>query len=223
MTNISAVFNLAKKDLMLEFRRKEALFAMSIFSFASVLIFSTLINLLDLSLDAKHSLSAASLWFIITFMTMLSLTSIFARETKKNAIYGLLSLSIKPQGIFLGKLAYLLAILGIVEILTLVLAVIFLDLDFQGDFLLICIVLAVGTVDLAIAGCVVAFLTIYAKSKTLAVPILFFPLVLPSVLIATQATVELVLYEDSSFIFESIFLLLCHSLLVLVFALLLID
>lgn len=214
---------LAKKDLMVEFRKREALFSMGIFSFASVLIFSTLLGLIGLSLDEKHAISASFVWIVITFMTMLSLTSIFARETRKSSIYGLMSFPIKPQAIFLGKLLYLLTILAIVEILTLILAVIFLSVDFKGDLLLVCAVLAVGSFDLAVAGCVVAFLTIYSKSKTLAVPILFFPLILPSILLATQALTELVLYEESSLAIESTILLLCHSLLILIFALLVID
>ncbi|MHA2232585.1 MAG: heme exporter protein CcmB [Candidatus Hodarchaeales archaeon] len=214
---------LAKKDLMIEFRRREALFAMGIFSFASVLIFSTLLELLLLPLDAKHAISASFLWIVITFMTMLSLASVFSRETRKSSIYGLLSFSIKPQAIFLGKLAYLVTILAIVELLTLILAIIFLDIDFQGSLLLVCLIFVVGSFDLAVAGCVVSFLTIYSKSKTLAVPILFFPLILPSILIAIQATTDLVLYETSSSVIQSIFLLLLHSVLVLISALLVID
>lgn len=214
---------LAKKDLMIELRRREALFAMGIFSFASVLIFSTLLELIDLPLDAKHAISASFLWIIITFMTMLSLASVFSRETRKSSIYGLLSFSIKPQAIFLGKLAYLVTILAIVELLTFILAIIFLDIDFQGSLLLVCLIFVVGSFDLAVAGCVVSFLTIYSKSKTLAVPILFFPLILPSILIAIQATTDLVLYETSSSVIQSIFLLLLHSVLVLVSALLVID
>ncbi|MFQ5977199.1 MAG: heme exporter protein CcmB [Candidatus Heimdallarchaeota archaeon] len=215
---------LAKKDIMIELRRREALFAMGIFSFASVLIFSTLLELILLPLDAKHAISASFLWIVITFMTMLSLASVFSRETRKSSIYGLLSFSIKPQAIFLGKLAYLVTILAIVELLTLILAIIFLDIDFQGSLLLVCLIFVVGSFDLAVAGCVVSFLTIYSKSKTLAVPILFFPLILPSILIAIQATTDLVLYEaSSSSVIQSIFLLLLHSVLVLISALLVID
>ncbi|MHA2371104.1 MAG: heme exporter protein CcmB, partial [Candidatus Hodarchaeales archaeon] len=207
----------------IEFRRREALFSMGIFSFASVLIFSTILNLTTLSLDAKHTISIASVWIIITFMTMLSLTSVFSRETKKSSIYGLLSFSTKPQAIFLGKLIYLLTILAIVEIITLILALIFLNLDFKGNIILVCMVLAVGSFDLAVAGCVVSFLTIYSKSKALAVPILFFPLILPSILIATQTLTDLAMYEASSVVVNNILLLLFHSLVILIFALLVID
>ena len=223
MTIITDIFRLAKKDIHLEFRRKETLFSMGLFSFASVLTFSTLISLIDVSLEAKQAVSAASLWFIITFMVMLGLTSVFSRELKKNSIYSLLSLPIKPQAIFIAKLVYLSVILAFVEIITLVLAIVFLRLEFQTDFLLLCIVLIIGTLDLCVAGCIVSFLTVYAKSKTLAIPILFFPLILPSILIATQATTNIVLYEDPLYVISNTFLLLIHAIIILTIALLVTD
>lgn len=223
MTIIADTLRLAKKDLTLEFRKKETLFSMAIFSFASILIFSTLFNLINLPLEAKHAVSAASLWFIITFTVMLSLVSVFSRETRRNSIYSLLSLAIKPQAIFMSKLVYLIVILAFIEVITLILAVVFLRVNIQGDFLLLCVVLGIGTIDLAVAGCIVSFLTIYAKSKTLAVPILFFPLILPSILIATQATTNLVLFDEPGYVINNTLLLLVHTFTLLVIALLFID
>lgn len=223
MSIIVDIFRLAKKDIQLEFRKKETLFSMGLFSFASVLIFSTLLTLIDVSLEAKQAISAACLWFIITFMVMLGLTSVFSRELKKSSIYSLLSLPIKPQAIFLAKLVYLGAILVFVEIITLVLAVVFLRIEFQSDFLLLIAVLAVGTLDLCVAGCIVSFLTVYAKSKTLAIPILFFPLILPSILIATQATTSIILYQDNSYVINNTLLLFIHAIIILTIALLVTD
>lgn len=223
MSIITDIFHLAKKDIQLEFRKRETLFSMGLFSFASVLIFSTLFNLMDISLEAKEALSAAGLWFIITFTVMLGLTSVFSREMKKNSIYSLLSLSIKPQAIFLAKLIYLSVILAFIEIITLVLAIVFLRIDIRADFLLLFIVLSIGTFDLCVAGCIVSFFTVYAKSKTLATPILFFPLILPSILIATQVTTNLILFDDLVYVINNILLLFIHATVILTLTLLFTD
>lgn len=220
---IMDIIHLAKKDIVLEFRKRETLFSMGLFSFASVLLFSSLFSFLDIDLVTKQAISVGCLWFIITFTVMLGLTSIFSRETRKNSIYPLLSLSIKPQVIFLAKLVYLGMMLAIIEIITLIAAIVFLRIDVQGDFLLFLIVLIAGTIDLAIAGCIVAFLTLYAKSKILAVPLLFFPLVLPSVLIATQATLNLILFDDLSFIINNTVIMVLHAVMILVLGLLVTD
>jgi len=91
------------------------------------------------------------------------------------------------------------------------------------NLLIFIIVLIIGTLDLAVAGCIVSFLTIYAKSKTLAVPVLFFPLILPSILIVTQSTENLVLYNDPIFIISNMLILLLHAIIILTFALLVTD
>jgi heme exporter protein B len=219
MTILSDIFFLARKDLVLEFRKKETLFAMGIFSLASVLIFSTLFNLAEISQETRQTITAASLWFIITFSVMLGVTSIFLREVRKSTVDALLSLAIKPQAIFLAKLVYLCIILAIIEIITIALAIVFMRIEFTDQVTLFGLVLIMGSFDLAIGGCIVSFLTIYAKSKTLAVPILFFPIVLPSILIATQATSSLVQYNDPGFVINNIFILFFHAVLLLTLAL----
>ena len=214
---------LAQKDLLLEFRKKETLYSMGLFTLASILIFSGLLNFLNTPIEIKYSISVASILFIIIFSIMLGLTSIFSREIKKNSIYQLLSLSIKPQVIFLSKLVYLGIMIGIIEVFTFILAIIFLRISFQGNELIFLIVLTIGTIDLTIAGCIVAFLTLYAKSKTLAIPILFFPLVLPSILIETQATLNILFMYDLESIFSDTLILFFHAILILVFSLLVIE
>lgn len=220
---IMDIIHLAKKDIVLEFRKRETLFSMGLFSFVSVLLFSSLFSFLNIDLVTKQAISVGCLWFVITFTVMLGLTSIFSRETRKNSIYPILSLSIKPQVIFLAKLVYLGMMLAIIEIITLIAAIVFLRIDVQGDFLLLIIVLITGTIDLAIAGCMVAFLTLYAKSKTLAVPLLYFPLVLPSVLIATQTTLNLILFDDLSFILDNTLIMFIHAVMIFVLGLLVTD
>jgi len=220
---IMDIIRLAKKDIVLEFRKRETLFSMGLFSFVSVLLFSSLFSFLNIDLVTKQAISVGCLWFVITFTVMLGLTSIFSRETRKNSIYPILSLSIKPQVIFLAKLVYLGMMLAIIEIITLIAAIVFLRIDVQGDFLLLIIVLITGTIDLAIAGCMVAFLTLYAKSKTLAVPLLYFPLVLPSVLIATQTTLNLILFDDLRFILDNTLIMFIHAVMIFVLGLLVTD
>jgi len=220
---IMDIIHLAKKDIVLEFRKRETLFSMGLFSFVSVLLFSSLFSFLNIDLVTKQAISVGCLWFVITFTVMLGLTSIFSRETRKNSIYPILSLSIKPQVIFLAKLVYLGMMLAIIEIITLIAAIVFLRIDVQGDFLLLIIVLITGTIDLAIAGCMVAFLTLYAKSKTLAVPLLYFPLVLPSVLIATQTTLNLILFDDLRFILDNTLIMFIHAVMIFVLGLLVTD
>ncbi|MHA2319346.1 MAG: heme exporter protein CcmB [Candidatus Hodarchaeales archaeon] len=224
MSIIVDTYNIAKKDLILEFRTKETIFSMSLFSFASVLIFSTLFALIEnITLETKYMISNVSLWFILTFAIMLGLNSVFSREIKKNSIYSLLSLASKPQAIFLAKLVYLGVVLAVVETITFAVAIIFLEINIQGNLLLYFFILVCSSIDLAIAGCIVSFLTIYAKSKTLAIPILFFPLILPIILITGQAMENITFYYDPSAVIINCGLLLLHAIIMLVLILLFVE
>ncbi len=224
MSILSDTFNMMKKDLVLEFRTRETLFAMGLFSFAAVLIFSSLFNLIEnITLEAQYTISTAAMWFIVTFTIMLGLNSMFSRETQKNSIYSLLSLPVKPQAIFLAKLFYLLVIVGVVEIFAFIVAIVFLNISIQGSLLLFIFVLIFGTLDLAVAGCVVSLLTIYAKSKTLAIPILFFPLILPSIIIAADATRNLTFYYDPTAVITNALILFLHAVIISVLTLLLVE
>ncbi len=224
MTIISDTYNIAKKDLILEFRTKETILSMSLFSFSSVLIFSTLFALIeDITLNTKYMISTVSLWFIITFAIMLGLNSVFSREIRKNSIYSLLSLACKPQAIFLAKLVYLGVVLTVVEVFTFTVAIIFLEINIQGNLLLYFFILVCSSIDLAIAGCIVSFMTIYAKSKSLAIPILFFPLILPIILITGQATENITFYYDPSAVIINCALLLLHAIIILVLFLLFVE
>ncbi|MHA1994126.1 MAG: heme exporter protein CcmB [Candidatus Hodarchaeales archaeon] len=224
MSLINDVYYMVKKDLVLEFRTKETLFSMGLFSFAAVLIFSSLFQLIEnITLEAQYTISTAAMWFIITFTIMLGVNSVFSRETQKNSIYSLLSLPVKPQAIFLAKLLYLIIVVGVVEIFAFIVAIVFLNISTQGSLIIFGVVLIFGTVDLAVAGCVVSLLTIYAKSKTLAIPILFFPLILPSIIIAADATRNLTFYYDPMAAISNALILFFHAVIISVLTLLLVE
>lgn len=224
MSIIVDTYNMMKKDLVLEFRTKETLFSMGLFSFAAVLIFSSLFKLIEnITLEAQYTISTAAMWFIITFTIMLGVNSVFSRETQKNSIYSLLSLPVKPQAIFLAKLLYLLVIVGVVETFAFIVAIIFLNISIQGNLAIFLIVLIFGTIDLAVAGCIVSLLTIYAKSKTLAIPILFFPLIIPSIIIAADATKNLTFYYDPTAAISNALILFLHAVIISVLTLLLVE
>ncbi|MHA2112914.1 MAG: hypothetical protein ACXADW_15585, partial [Candidatus Hodarchaeales archaeon] len=132
-------------------------------------------------------------------------------------------LASKPQAIFLAKLVYLGVVLAVVETITFAVAIIFLEINIQGNLLLYFFILVCSSIDLAIAGCIVSFLTIYAKSKTLAIPILFFPLILPIILITGQAMENITFYYDPSAVIINCGLLLLHAIIMLVLILLFVE
>lgn len=159
---------------------------MIVFSIASVLIFSLALDINNFENESlKANVISASLWIIFVFAGMLSYSSLFGRETKSGAfLTSLRSFPVKPQTIFLGKLIFNLILLFSILLIVVFLYMIFFELEFKSPFIIVLIVFVLSTMDYSIVGTLVASLTIYSKSKSLVVPILMFPLILPSVMIS---------------------------------------
>ena len=73
--------------------------------------------------------------------------------------------------------------------------VIFFQLVFILSFIFVLIVLLIGTLDYACIGTLVSALALYSRAKTLVVPILIFPLIIPSVMLSVDLLKTLILGE----------------------------
>ena len=205
LSDLNKAWIIFRKDVLLESSNKFEFFSMIVFSIASVLIFSLALNITGFENETlRANVISASLWIIFVFAGMLSYSSLFGRETKSGAfLTSLRSFPVKPQTIFLGKLIFNLILLFSILIIVVFLYIIFFELTFKSSFVIVLIVFVLSTMDYSIVGTLVASLTMYSKSKSLVVPILMFPLILPSVmisviLISNSITGELVSLTNSN-------------------------
>ena len=218
-----------KKDLKLELRQKFEFMSMVIFSISSVLIFSISLDLSSTSTQATSEfiarVTSASLWVIFIFAGMLSFTSIFGRELKSGGggLTAIRSFPIKPQSIFLGKLIFNLTILFSVQFIIVLIYVIFFQLVFKFSVLLVLIVLLIGTLDYACIGTLVSALALYSRAKTLVVPILIFPLIIPSVMLSVDLLKTLILGDWNQTSTNNFLLLLMHFVIILMISFLSIE
>ena len=218
-----------KKDLKLELRQKFEFMSMVIFSISSVLIFSISLDLSSTSTQATSEfiarVTSASLWVIFIFAGMLSFTSIFGRELKSGGggLTAIRSFPIKPQSIFLGKLIFNLTILFSVQFIIVLIYVIFFQLVFKFSILLVLIVLLIGTLDYACIGTLVSALALYSRAKTLVVPILIFPLIIPSVMLSVDLLKTLILGDWNQTSTNNFLLLVMHFIIILMLSFLSIE
>ena len=218
-----------KKDLKLELRQKFEFMSMVIFSISSVLIFSISLDLSSTSTQATSEfiarVTSASLWVIFIFAGMLSFTSIFGRELKSGGggLTAIRSFPIKPQSIFLGKLIFNLTILFSVQFIIVLIYVIFFQLVFKFSVLFVLIVLLIGTLDYACIGTLVSALALYSRAKTLVVPILIFPLIIPSVMLSVDLLKTLILGDWNQTSTNNFLFLFMHFIIILMLSFLSIE
>jgi heme exporter protein B len=188
LDGIRGALKLARKDLVIELRRPHEFLSILAFSLTSILISSfTWRGIVTL----EAAVISATLWIVIYFSSILTLTTSFAREVDRGTLEGLRSLPCSAYTILIGKVIYGAVILLLVLLATLTSSFFFLNID-SSAFLPIFVPFVVGVIDLAVVGSIVSALVMYSEGKTLLLSFLVFPVSVPILLPGTQATGKLI-------------------------------
>ena len=183
------VFYLALKDLRLEIKRKYEIFSMITFAFLSVLVSS-----FSLGPYSPYAIEIvpALIWIILLFAGMFSFYTSFAREMENGTINGLRLLPTSSQVILIGKILYGFILICIVEVVVVPVSMVLFGYSFNSSPLFVVLVFILGTLDFAVVGAIVSGLTMYTESKTVLIPLLTLPLVLPVMVPSVILTKKLV-------------------------------
>ena len=180
---------ITSKDLKLEIRRKHEVFSIITFAFTSVLVSSFSLGPFS---PYSNEIAPALIWIILLFAGMLGFYTVFAREMEQGTINGLRVLPVSSQVILFGKILYGFFLMSVVEIIVVPLSMVLFGYTFNSNPLFVVLVFALGTLDFAVVGATVSGLTMYTESKTILIPLLTFPLVLPVIIPSAILTKRLV-------------------------------
>ena len=220
LTDAKDLIRIAEKDIRLEIRQRTEVLAMVVFAFCAVFVIG-LAGIAAGTMGASIGTYPALLWIIFALTGMLGLGSVYPREIEGGSLDRLLSLPVKPQSVFLGKVIYTIVLIGGVGVFTWILGIMILGIPLGGWILPISVILVLATLDLAVSGCVVSSLTVSARRSPLLLPILLFPLVIPSILISVIITVRV--FDGNLDILRELSFLFLHFLIVLILSMLLIE
>ncbi len=180
---LKAVFAIAWKDLSAELRSRELLSAMLVFAMLVILIFN-----FALKLDAKTRITATSgiLWVTFTFAGTLGLNRSMAVEKDRGCLDGLLLAPVDRSSIYFGKLISNLVFMFIVEAIVLPLYSVLYNVNLFNPGLLLVILL--GSVGYIAIGTLLAAMAVQTRTRDVMLPILLFPVVIPVVVAAVEAS-----------------------------------
>lgn len=184
---IKPALHIAAKDLYSEWKTKQTVTTMLIFSALVIVTFSFAFDPSNRLLDA---LIPGMIWLITIFAAILGLNRSFVSEQSDDHIHGYIIAPIDPASVFLGKFIANFIFVLIVQIVTIPL--LFLLFDFRVVTLesipyLIGVIL-LGTFGFVCAGTLLAALAAHSKSSEMLLPILLFPLATPVLIAGVQAT-----------------------------------
>ncbi|MFO8036284.1 MAG: heme exporter protein CcmB [Anaerolineales bacterium] len=171
------------KDLAVEFRSRELITAMLVFSLLVILIFNFA---LELEVQTRESVTAGVLWVTFTFAGTLGLNRSMASEKDRGCLDGLLLAPVDRSAMYFGKAVSNLTFMLVVEAIVLpVTSVLFnvnlFHLGFLGVVLL-------GSIGYIAVGTLLATMTVQIRTRDILLPILLFPLTVPVLIAAVKAS-----------------------------------
>jgi heme exporter protein B len=176
------VYLILIKELQTEYRSREAIGSLLLFSLTTLSAVSMTIGSQVLS----PRFLAVLFWIVLFFSAMAGLSRVFLQEQSSGTIYTLRAYG-GAQPILFGKFLYNFVLLNLLSLFLLPLFLAFLNTDVYHLKLLLLVLLA-GNTGMAVITTLLASLIIQAQSQGALFTIISFPLLLPVLLFCIQLT-----------------------------------
>jgi len=193
MTLLRQAYLLLRKDLLLEWRRRDSLLTM--FFFGTLLLF-VFHFAFDMPPDKVVELAPALLWLAFLFTGTLGLAQLFQAERDNHCLDALLLSPLDRGALFLAKTAFNLILMLLVELIVIPLFWILFNLASWNLLPQLFLVTLLGTLGFCVLGTITAAITLRARARELLLPLVLFPLMIP-VILATIRCMEMVLRTGS--------------------------
>ena len=196
-TTFQQYATLLKKDLTQEFRTKEMLTSMGIYSLLVLVVFGAALAQTAQAFDILQ-MSGGLLWVLIVFTSLLGLNRSFSHEKENGCLEGVLLIPLDRSVIFLAKASSNLLFLLAVEVVTAPLFYFFfLTTTTPADsFWMVVLPLLAGTVGVAGIGTLLSTITINTRGKDVMLAVLFIPLIYPLLYACVSASTAVIVGSE---------------------------
>ena len=190
-----ASLTILRKDLLLEWRTKESVPAMTLFTITVYVLFH--FGLDRDSLDGE--LASGVLWVTLLLAAVIGVSRLFAAEREQGGIDGLLLAPVDRTALFLAKASVLFLYLVALELVAVpAFVVLLLAPGVAGALPELVLVLLAANVGLAAVGALVSALASETNARELIVPLLLLPMLVPLLIAAASATEPLLRQSAST-------------------------
>jgi len=182
MKKIWAIF---RKDMLIELRTKDSVNAMLFFGIVVLVVFSFALA------SVRESIRAAApgiLWVAFAFSGTLGLNRMFAAEKENSCLQGLLMIPVDRGVIFLGKMLAATVFMLVSEIVIFVFTLIFFNLTVWKEIPFLALIFVIGSLGFAAVGTLLSAIAVNTKMREVLLPLILFPVVLPILINAVEAT-----------------------------------
>jgi len=182
-----------RKDIVSELRTFEMLTSMGLYTLLTLVVYYLAISQASSDFNVA-SIAAGLLWLAFIFTSLLGLNRSLVHEKDQGVMEALLLSPIDPPILFAAKATGNFIFIGIVEILTIPLFVLFIleGKGFENPWYLLAVPLLLGTIGIAGVGTLLATMSVNTKGRDVILAVMFIPLLFPllyAVVAATSAVI----------------------------------
>ncbi len=215
---LKATFAIVQKDLAAEFRSRELLSAMLVFSLLVILIFNFA---LELDIKVRQSVTAGVLWTTFAFAGTLGLNRSMSVEKDRGCMDGLLLAPVDRAVIYFGKGISNLAFMLIVEAIVLPIYSLLYNVNlFQGGLIG---VILLGSIGYTAVGTLLSAMSVQTRTRDVLLPILLFPVAVPVLLASVKASNGFLAGAEFSEILTPLNLLIVYDVIFIAVAFMVFD
>ena len=213
MSFLRPVLALMWKDILLELRTKDIVISVLVFSLVSIVIFNFAF---EPTPRVVGLVAPGVLWVAILFGCVIGLTRSFAVEKDRGNLIGLLLAPVSRDTIYFGKMFANFIFMVIVELAIFPVFIALYNLEHLTAQLIPVALLA--TLGISTIGTVFSAMAVNTRSREVMLPILFFPVAVPIIIAAVEASGLLFRDENVSDLwrwlgflaaFDAVFLVIC--------------
>ena len=203
------------KDMLLELRARDILVSMVMFGLLVIVVFNFAI---DPTPRMVAAVAPGILWVSFTFGGALGLNRSFGLEKDRGNLHGLMLAPVSRDALYFGKMAGNLVFMLAVEAIVYPALAIMFNLPLWVPGLIPIMLLA--TVGICAVGTVFSAMAVNTRSREVMLPALFFPVIVPVIIGAVEATGILLGSEDGAnlirwagflAVFDAVFLVVCPA------------
>ncbi len=201
------------KDILLEVRSRELVLSVLVFGLLVAVVFNFA---LDVTPQRVTALAPGILWVAFAFAATMAMSRAFVREREQGGLEGLLLSPVSRDAIFLGKALTNFLFMLLVELVLLPVFAVLFGFSAMSFTLIGTIVLA--TLGFAVVGTLFSAIAVQTRSREIMLPVLFFPVILPVIIGAVEASTRAIGGESTVgfgrwlpllAVFDALFLVIC--------------
>lgn len=182
---LKKAFLITAKDMRIEFRSREKIYSMMIFSLLVMVIFNFAF---EPGAEYIKDVAPGILWVAFIFAASLGLARSFVLEKEEDCMQGLMLSPLDRSGIYLGKLMGNFIFVIFMELLSLPFFSVFFNLSLLSSIPNLLIVIFLATFGFIAVGTLFTALSVGVRGGDMILPLLLFPMQVPVIIAAVKST-----------------------------------